>query len=625
MSVSYVASGVVPNAGAYALSLSFPKPASAQTGDIILVEITAYASTPDVPSGWQDLGIASGEYQARFMAREVAEGDTGWTFTAPGPNGIYVGLHYVIIRSGDSSAIVVGTPQYLASGDPRTIQGLATTRDNALLVLLKRDAAATSAPTGFTEDLDQRVLSAVADSGGGWAYVAHKAFTPAGATGTVSLDTAGVNARTYSLLIAIQPPPPPTVTTCVPEAGGVDGGTAVTLTGTGFTADSTVDIGGTAATSVVVVNSTTITCVTPARTAGAKTITVTNAGGSGTLASGFTYTSVQDAVVKLVKGGSVVGSNYGLTSTEWPGSLAYQSYGGQADLWGTTLTPANVNANDFGFVLSVDCTTGSVAKVDHALMRIYYTLPGLSDPGTFVAVLRVDSDRQTARPDLYKLPRSGFTVGNDPQIARAIDDAEFRLSRIYQPSRSVEKVWHGVDFWLDADPETNTPGVQIWARVDEGNEFQLLDANGSPATLRTTGPQKVFFPPSDVARGYYVQLLVKVPAATGDQVGGQYDIRNLTLHLSFRPERSETYDYVLILGDGEYEDRTSMRRTVSKQLSDLKRLVKRGLPAIPIRDPEGNDLYGHVVGLSWREVTFKGAPQKWATVATVKVRMARYE
>ena len=48
--------------------------------------------------------------------------------------------------------------------------------------------------------------------------------------------------------------------------------------------------GSVAATSVAVVNSTTITATTPAGSAGAATVTVTNSGGqSGSLASGFTY------------------------------------------------------------------------------------------------------------------------------------------------------------------------------------------------------------------------------------------------------------------------------------------------------------------------------------------------
>ena len=47
--------------------------------------------------------------------------------------------------------------------------------------------------------------------------------------------------------------------------------------------------GGTAATSVVVANSTTITATTPAGSAGAVTVTVTVSGLSGGLTNGYTY------------------------------------------------------------------------------------------------------------------------------------------------------------------------------------------------------------------------------------------------------------------------------------------------------------------------------------------------
>ena len=57
---------------------------------------------------------------------------------------------------------------------------------------------------------------------------------------------------------------PPTVTSVSPNNGPTAGGTAVTITGTNFAAGATVTFGGTAATNVVVVSSTTITATTPA-------------------------------------------------------------------------------------------------------------------------------------------------------------------------------------------------------------------------------------------------------------------------------------------------------------------------------------------------------------------------
>lgn len=88
--------------------------------------------------------------------------------------------------------------------------------------------------------------------------------------------------------------PAPTVTGVSPSGGTIDGGTSVTLTGTGFTLGAVppmVLFGIFPATSVVQTSATTITCVTPAVSgAGAIGVTVVNVDGqSGSLASAFTY------------------------------------------------------------------------------------------------------------------------------------------------------------------------------------------------------------------------------------------------------------------------------------------------------------------------------------------------
>ena len=86
---------------------------------------------------------------------------------------------------------------------------------------------------------------------------------------------------------------PPTVRVWS-EHGSTAGGTAVTITGTNFVSGATVKFGSTAATNVVVVNSTTITATTPAGSAGAVTVTVTVSGQSGSLTNGYTYCGYAD-------------------------------------------------------------------------------------------------------------------------------------------------------------------------------------------------------------------------------------------------------------------------------------------------------------------------------------------
>ena len=90
--------------------------------------------------------------------------------------------------------------------------------------------------------------------------------------------------------------PAPTVSAINPTSGTANGGTAVTITGTGFLAGATVQLGGTSATGVTVVNSTSITATTPAHSAGAVSVVVTNTDAqSGTLNNGYTYTAVNPA------------------------------------------------------------------------------------------------------------------------------------------------------------------------------------------------------------------------------------------------------------------------------------------------------------------------------------------
>ena len=89
-------------------------------------------------------------------------------------------------------------------------------------------------------------------------------------------------------------PPAPTVSTVAPNSGSTVGGTSITISGSGFQANATVSMGGSLASSVAVVNSSTITALTPAHTAGTVDVVVTNTDGqNGTKVGGFTYSAPQ--------------------------------------------------------------------------------------------------------------------------------------------------------------------------------------------------------------------------------------------------------------------------------------------------------------------------------------------
>jgi Tfp pilus assembly protein PilX len=85
--------------------------------------------------------------------------------------------------------------------------------------------------------------------------------------------------------------------------------------------------------------------------------------------------NIGDVDVYLLKGGSTTGITDHAVSGDWGASDAIRTYGSSTDLWGTTWTPANVNASNFGFRLKVDNDSSSsrTAYVDHVQITVYYT------------------------------------------------------------------------------------------------------------------------------------------------------------------------------------------------------------------------------------------------------------
>jgi Fibronectin type III domain len=123
---------------------------------------------------------------------------------------------------------------------------------------------------------------------------------------------------------------------------------------------------------------------------------LTNCGFSvagGSTISGFNFSnnrfrtgsgSAKDALIALIIGGTVSGSNYAITGTGWPTSAAAQSYGtGTTDLWGNSApTVSQTNASNLGIAVAVTLSaTSTVANINTSTtVTVYYTGGG-SAPG----------------------------------------------------------------------------------------------------------------------------------------------------------------------------------------------------------------------------------------------------
>ena len=155
------------------------------------------------------------------------------------------------------------------------------------------------------------------------------ATTPVGSAGAVTV-TVTVNGQGASLANGFSYVLPPTVSSVSPNSGSTAGGTAVTITGTNFAAGATVTFGGTAATNVAVLSSTTITATTPAGSVGAVAVTVMVSGQSGSLTSGFTYVATLSvSSVSPNSGAAAGGTAVTVTGTNFAAG-ATVTFGGTA-------------------------------------------------------------------------------------------------------------------------------------------------------------------------------------------------------------------------------------------------------------------------------------------------------
>jgi hypothetical protein len=74
--------------------------------------------------------------------------------------------------------------------------------------------------------------------------------------------------------------------------------------------------------------------------------------------------NIYDYMVKIVKGGSVSGTNKA-TNTDIDGTDTYYTFGGSSDLWGNTLTSSDINNSNFGCVISYAINEGSPTLTEY--------------------------------------------------------------------------------------------------------------------------------------------------------------------------------------------------------------------------------------------------------------------
>lgn len=205
--------------------------------------------------------------------------------------------------SASIEIISPATATLSVSGSPLSLTGNGPTAN-----LTITNTSSTTTALNITSDFTGTALAGnVTETGNACASVAPAAsctltYTPGTTVVPLTAFTVrGSNTQTLAPSISIQSGS--TLTLVSPTSGSAAGGTGFVLTGTGLTGATGITFDGVAATSVNVVNSTTVTGVAPAHAAGAVDVVIHTPAGGATLIAGHTYLTT--AVGQSSSGGTV--------------------------------------------------------------------------------------------------------------------------------------------------------------------------------------------------------------------------------------------------------------------------------------------------------------------------------
>jgi beta-glucanase (GH16 family) len=274
-------------------------------------------------------------------------------------------------------------------------------------------------------------------------------------------------------------PSQPVVLSILPNNGCTAGGTGVTINGSNFVSGATVSIGGSAAGNVTFVNTNTLTAVTPANSAGAKNVVVTNPDtSSATLTNGFTYA----AAPTFAGLSSVTAMIEGATLT-WPAAsgvppLTYDVYKGTESLSEDLLL-----------------TTNSLS----VFVPLY---PGSNSPITYFFVVQAIDGCGNNDNNLVELTVQPLLDPNNDQDSDGMSNG-FEQQYGLNPFNSTDAggdldgdaLSNLQEFLVGTDPTDKTSPFHILAVSREGEDVRIdwADAAGRTNVVETT---------SDPSEGY---------------------------------------------------------------------------------------------------------------------------
>jgi len=270
------------------------------------------------------------------------------------------------------------------------------------------------------------------------------ATTPA-ATGTVDVTvttSGGISSINPSDEFTYNPPPPPTVTGISPPSG--PSGTAVAVTGSGFTGATAVDFGSGSPATFTVTSDTSIEATSPSGT-GTVDVTVTNPGGPSTTSTAdqYTYTLPPAPTVTGVSPGSGFnGTSVTVTGTDFTGTTVVDFGSGTPASTFAVDSATTITATAPGGTGTVDITVTTSGGTSTTSTADQYTYLAGPPPPTLVATYRGGLDRTGYYP-----AETGLTAANAATLKLHWTDGN-GLGSFAQPIVANNLVywedWHGL-------------------------------------------------------------------------------------------------------------------------------------------------------------------------------------
>lgn len=193
-----------------------------------------------------------------------------------------------------------------------------------------------------------------------------------------------------------------------------------------------------------------------------------------TVVRGDTNGQVNDYEVKIVKNGSIVGTN--LKKMPAWGTLSTITYGGPTELWGQSWTVSDIHDPDFGVAIACSSAGTDDANIDSVTINIYYHTASLID--AFRAI--IEARKRIEANSMWTLRQS--TSSQEIPLGMFVDEADgvTPLTALTIANTEIKLQPNGATSFTNK----NSGGA---THISGGHYYAVLDATDTA----TVGPMKI--------------------------------------------------------------------------------------------------------------------------------------